>query len=328
MQLGPTTTLGIRDPRSLGISRYVARLAMAMGERGERYVPADAPRAGTRLHFHLGNSSRRVVGQSMRAERPFVVTVHDVLPRTRALTPVYRGAVYPFCVRRAAGVVVHSQFARDLLASSAGLRRERITVIAFPATDPLGPLDREHARRELGLADGGPPLFVLPGVAKGAKLVDEVLAAAEPLVGERRLQLMLVGPAVDPTTTTAARTAGATLLVSPDDASYDRAIVAADCVINLRSDSVGESNGPLMDAIGAHRAVLATDVGSIREIAGAAATFVSAPTSAAIAAGMRGMLDPAVRAARERAAGERAAQLTWSASAACHAELFAEIYAS
>lgn len=320
------TTIGIRDPRSIGIGRYVARLADAMHALGEPYVPADAPRRGARLHFHLGNSSRRVVWQSRLAQRPYVVTVHDVIPRTPALMALYRTAVYPLCVRRAAGVVVHSEYAARLLVSEAGVERESIEVIAFPASAPPPGIGRDAARRQLGLRPSGPPLFVLPGVVKEAKLVTPVLEAAASLTAAGDARLLLVGPVADARVAESARRIGASLIDSPGDAEYDLAILAADCVLNLRAGSVGETNGPLLDAIGAHRAVLATDNGSIREVAGGAAAFVRAATAEAIADGMRGLLGPGARAALAQAAARRAAELTWDASARSHVALLARVF--
>lgn len=323
---GATTTLGIRDPRSIGISRYVARLAGAMAALGESYLPADAPSRDARLHFHLGNSSRRVVRQSRLSRRPYVVTVHDVVPRTRPLMALYRTAVYPLCVRRAARVVVHSEFAAELLAGAARVDREAIEIIAFPASEPARGVGREEARRKLGLSPSGPPLFVLPGVVKEAKLVTPVLEAAEPLIAGGRARLLLAGPLADTGIAESARRIGAVHIDSPADAEYDLAIVAADCVLNLRAGSVGESNGPLLDAIGAHRAVLATDNGSIREIAGGAAAFVRGPSADAIAEGMRGLLDAGARIALAQAAARRATELTWGASARRHVALLASVY--
>ncbi len=319
-------TIGIRDPRSLGIGRYVDRLAAAMQARGEDYLAADAPRRGARLHFHLGNSSRKVVRQSALAGRPYVVTVHDVIPRTAALVPLYRAAVYPLCVRRAARVIVHSEFAAELLIASARVSPEAVEVIAFPAPEPPRDVSREAARRELGLQPQGPPLFVLPGVVKRAKLVAPVLEAAAPLLKAGEARLLLVGPVADRGVADGAQAIGASLIERPGDAEYDLAILASDCILNLRAGSVGESNGPLLDAIGAHRAVLATDNGSIREVAGGAAAFVQATTAAAIADGMRDLLAPATRATLERAAAQRAEQLTWSASAERHAALLDAVY--
>ena len=54
--------------------------------------------------FHLANSSRSLLLQSRRPAAPFVVTVHDVVPRTRALLPVYRVLAYPQVTLLAAAV--------------------------------------------------------------------------------------------------------------------------------------------------------------------------------------------------------------------------------
>ena len=101
---------GVREGRSLGIARYVDRLASALGELGVAYAAADAPVAGALPHFHLGNSSRRVARQAPLAGAPYLLTVHDVVPRTAALAPLYRLAVYPLAVRRAARVVTYAIF--------------------------------------------------------------------------------------------------------------------------------------------------------------------------------------------------------------------------
>ena len=65
------------------------------------------------------------------------------------------------------------------------------------------------------------------------------------------------------------------MLPDPSDADYERAIVASDCVLCLRAGSVGETNGPLLDALGAGRAVLATATGSIPEVAGDAVLYAT-----------------------------------------------------
>src|SRR5205085_76237 len=158
------------------------RLAAALAAEGVDYRPVSAPSPGTLAHLHLGNSSRRVVWQALRLPVPYLLTVHDVLPRSAALRLFYRACVYPLCIRRAAAVIVHSHYAADLLTAEAGVDPARITVVAHPASIPCQPLTAAGARRALDLAPDGPPLYVLPGVIKSAKLVREVVAAAAPLL--------------------------------------------------------------------------------------------------------------------------------------------------
>jgi glycosyltransferase involved in cell wall biosynthesis len=224
---------------------------------------------------------------------------------------------------RAARVIVHSGHAASLLRQITG-SRPRVEVVPHPATVPFaGRLSRDAARGELGIVPG-PPLFVLPGVLKAAKLVPEVLSAAAPLLRDGRLRLALVGAVGDDRLAVAARRAGAAVVSAPDGDTYSRWVVASDAVLCLRRESVGEANGPLLDAIGAGRAVLATDTGCIAEVAGDAARLVVGEPSA-IGLGLHSLLDAGERAERERVALARAGALTWAASAEVHADLLAEL---
>jgi glycosyltransferase involved in cell wall biosynthesis len=284
---------GVRNSSSLGISRYCGRLAVALAEQGVYYELSERP--GEHSHWHLGNSSRRALLEPPRGR--FVVTIHDVVPRTRALVPLYRRWAYPLVVRRATALVVHSSFAADLLLREAGADPDRIHVIPH-ATPRFWPVDRAEARRALGW-EQEERVAVMPGVLTKTKLAAEAVEAAEGLPW----RVVLLGRTDEPT--------------------YRDAIVAADAVLVLRRDSVGESNGPLHDALGAGRAVLATSVGSIPEAAGAAALFC-APEPAAIRAGLERLSSE--QSALEAAALERARELSWQASAAAHAELFRAVW--
>jgi glycosyltransferase involved in cell wall biosynthesis len=313
------TAAGVHDPRSLGISRYVGRLAKALRETGVEYVPSVQPRPGARAHLHLGNSSRRVAWQGPLLRERYLLTVHDVAPRTRGLLPAYRALVYPLCVRGAARVIVHSAFAADLLVHVATLDPTRIEVVPHPAT-PASGLSRAQARLALGFPPQGPPLAVLPGVIKGAKLGGEAVAAAAPLLARGRIDLLLAGRVADERAAQDAQEVGARLLRAPGSERYAQAIAAADCVLVLREGSVGETNGPLLDAIGAGRAVIATRSGSIPEVAGGCAVLVM-PTPSAIGAALEALCEPFERVERERLATVRAAELSWRASAERHTQL-------
>jgi glycosyltransferase involved in cell wall biosynthesis len=310
---------GVRAAGSLGVARYCDRLAAALAREGIEYEPRAAPLAGAECHWHLANSSRQPLWQAPLRSGPFVVTVHDVVPRTRALRPLYRGGVYPLVARRARRLVAHSRAAADLLVREAGIDADSIAVVPHPAPRPAS-TDRTLARRRLGWREDE-LVAVLPGAIKPVKLVAEAVAAAQALPW----RLVLAGPVKDPGLAAAARRAGTTVLAAPADEDYEAAIVAADVVLVLRSGSVGETNGPLLDALGAGRAVLATPIGSIEEVAGGAARLCE-PTVRGIRGGLEALADAGERAERERLSAERAAALTWDASARAHAELFSEAF--
>jgi glycosyltransferase involved in cell wall biosynthesis len=308
---------GVANPGSAGIWRYAGLLAEALADQGVAYRLDDRARGGG-AHFHLANSSRRFLRQAHRVRGPFAVTVHDVVPRTAALLPLYRRLAYP-PLRRSAVVIVHTTFAAEMLVREAGTPR-RLEVIRHPAPRPRVS-DRAAARRTLGWPEEG-LVAVLPGVIKPAKLVREAVAATAGMAGWR---IALAGRIADGGAARAAHADGALILPDPDDADYERAIVAADCILCLRAGSVGETNGPLLDALGAGRAVLATATGSIPEVAGDAVLYCDG-AEPGIRAGLVSLADARARTELEHMARHRADELSWHASAALHAELFREVF--
>jgi glycosyltransferase involved in cell wall biosynthesis len=315
-----TAVSAIRGSRSLGVVRYVDLLGQPLAAEGVDYRPRTRPEPGMASHFHLANSSRGPLLHAPLQVRPFVLTMHDVVPRTSALAPLYRLLAYPHVVRRAAAVIVHSRFAADLLVREGGCRPSRLEVILHGAPRAAN-RDRAAARRALGWPEDG-LIAVLPGVLKRAKLVGEALAAAAALPGWR---LALAGTLVDSGTVRAAARSGALLFPSPDAVRYEQAIVAADCVLCLRDGSVGETNGPLLDALGAGRAVLATRTGSIPEVAGEVARYCTGEV-ASIQRALKALADPGERAEREQRASRRAEEVSWKKAAEAHAAVFAEIF--
>jgi glycosyltransferase involved in cell wall biosynthesis len=311
---------GVRSARSVGVVRYVDHLTELLAAAGVDYVPSEAPVAGLGAHLHFANSSRRVLWDAVTTQ-PAIVTVHDVLPRTSALTIFYRRLAYPL-LRSAAATIVHSAFAADLL-RSLGARPRRLEVIPHPVSS-FSSLDRGAARRALGW-EAGCPVFVLPGVLKAAKLAAPALEAAAPLLASGAIRLALVGTAVDHELVSRARSLGALIVESPSREVYERAIVAADCVLVLRDGSVGETNGPLMDALGAGRPVLATATGSIPELAKRAALYCL-PTMTDIRSGLVTLCDPDERARYAETARRRAQLFDGSSVAAAHLDLFREVF--
>lgn len=321
---------GVLDPRSLGIRNYAERLGETLRASGVSYRVNRHPSPQAPAHFHLGNSTRALLPDIARRRRPYAITLHDVIPRARALRGAHRALVLPATVGRASCVIVHSHHAESLLGDTMlASRPRRVEVLPHPATPPKHP-SRSVARGALTLGPlpqlglDGPPLFVLPGTLKRAKLVYETLAAARVFIADGRLRLLLAGAVADAELAEFARYVGAYVLPSPGADDYMRAIVAADVVICARSESVGETNGPLLDAIGAGRPSIVTCVGSAPELAGESATII-APTIKGLRSGIEAMLDPAARRQHTAATHTQAARFSPERVAGLHAELFADL---
>ena len=122
---------------------------------------------------------------------------------------------------------------------------------------------------------------MLAGVLKAAKGVAEVVAAARDVPDAR---LLLVGRIADSSTAEAlaARPANVTVIERADDAEFSRILAAADAVLLPRSDSVGETSGPLVMAHALGTPVAMLDTGSAPEYAGP--DDLVAPSSTTVAA--------------------------------------------
>lgn len=303
----------------MGVSHYADRLARSLADLGVSYRTREWAPSDHLRHFHLANSSRTALSAAAGRGEPYVLTIHDVLPRTPALMPLYRAWVWPWIVRRAAAVIVHSEHARDLLAAHA---RDDAQVVFHPVSEP-NVTDRRTARQQLAW-EAGPPVVVMPGVAKASKLAREAILACAPLIADRRIRLVIAGRISDPELRTAATRAGVAILEHPSTPVYQSAIVAADLVLVLRSGSVGEANGPLADALGAGRAVVATHSGSIPEYAGDAAVFTEPDVESIRAAILSVTL--AERQRLEALSRERASLFTWPQAARRHLEIFSSVW--
>src|SRR5262249_44400121 len=121
-RLDVAPVVGVRSASSLGVSRYCLRLAGALSHLGVDYAPSGRPLSGRPPHVPLANPSRLAAARA-GFEDPALLTIHDVLPRTKLLEPVYRRVVYPFLVGTAAATIVHSRFAADLLVRLGGRPR-------------------------------------------------------------------------------------------------------------------------------------------------------------------------------------------------------------
>ncbi len=319
---------GILDRRSTGIAAYASTLRAALAKVGVAYSLSERSLPGVPAHFHLGNSTRAVIPDVIRRRDPYAVTLHDVSPRLRALRRPYR-LLLPALLARAGGVVVHSTHAADMLAAEMSGLRGRLAVIPHSAPAP------PHSSRSLAyqtLATGslaelrpdGPPLFVLPGTLKRAKLVTETIAAARPFIAAGQMRLLLSGAVTDSRLREAAAAAGVMMLESPDQSAYISAIIAADVVICVRADSVGESNGPLLDAIGAGHPSIVTAVGSAVEVAGDSAIVV-APTAKGLRQGIMTFLQAGERDQRAAIAVRVADRFSTDRVAAQHRLLFTEL---
>lgn len=247
-------------PSSLGPRRTAGLLCRGLVDDGVDARLVDRP-SGPLANVHLSNSSRGLLVPLAR-RRGCLVTLHDVVPRHPRIRPVMLPVLRRVLPRHR--VLVHSRYAADVLRAQ-GIEQDIGIVPMVMPVEHQSPAAREAAHDEL-LAGSPGPLLVLAGVLKAAKGVAEVVAAARDVPDAR---IVFVGRIADRPTARAlaARPANVTVIERAEDPEFCRIIAAADAMLLPRSDSVGETSGPLVMAHVLGTPVAMLDTGSAPEYA-------------------------------------------------------------
>jgi glycosyltransferase involved in cell wall biosynthesis len=258
-----------------------------------------------------------------------VVTIHDainLLPltqtlrthghrptwRSRALT-VYLHLHTTRAARRASRIVTMSRYSRDTLVAASGRPATAFSVV-YHGAPPAVPVSRDDVAAAARAAGIVTP-YVL---ADGLKNPGVVLRAAERLTSEVRRAVAFVFFArhgdVLPELARAAASGAATLLVRPPTTTL-AALYAGAAAFAFPSWVEGFGI-PLLEAMTYGAPIIASDRGSIPEVAGDAAIIVDAEDDRALAAALTRLLTDPGEADRLRALGTaRVATFTWQRSA-------------
>jgi glycosyltransferase involved in cell wall biosynthesis len=219
----------------------------------------------------------------------------------------------PWCahvVRRARGVIVHSDFARRYL-TELGCRTP-VFVVPHPVVESPEAL-RAAAARAVELrapleAAGARTVVVAPGDLNEAKRLDAVLAAAQRL--DPSAHVVLVGRRItgyDIDRVVAASGLGPRVTLAPDvdDRDFLGWIAAADIVVDLRFPHRGEVSGSLARAMQVGRSAVVSATGTYLDVPDDAVLRVGAgpPDPEELAMRLRTLVeDPDLRARMGEAA--------------------------
>ncbi|MBQ4899956.1 glycosyltransferase family 4 protein [Paenibacillus sp. Marseille-P2973] len=187
---------------------------------------------------------------------------------------------YPLNLRildHSAGIIVHSQFAKDLLQQQAGYVPIEVVPIPAPyisSTDNLD-FEKETARSEL---DIGQRDFVISalGYANPTKRIDKVIEAISIIKSRQlidNLKFYIVGEVAPsyPLKEIVKRYKLEKEVVFTgyvDLEEFDKYIAASDMCINLRYPTQGENSASLLKIMGHGKPVIATNIGSFSEFPG------------------------------------------------------------
>ena len=264
--------------------------------------------------------------------RPVVLTLHDPLPR------LGRSRLAAAAFDRVAAVVVLSQAAREQVVAEHGLEPERVHVIHHGVLGPregFPPLGGGNpslgdARLPPELEDNGEPVVLSYGLIRPYKGTSTLLEAWRGISGA---QLWVVGRAMmDSSALFAAAPAGARLIPRFVSAAEQAALFErADLVVlpYERSERFGFS-GVLATALGYGKAIVISDLPSMRDVGELGAARLVAPSDAAAlhAALVELLGDCDARAALAAAAASAAAgPYSWEAAGRATLALYERILA-
>ncbi len=293
----------------------------ALSKRAEH--PLDALRYRRRASADICHYQWLVLPRldlALLPRRPVVLTLHDPLPSAG------RSPLAGRAFRRVAAVVVLSQAAREQVIAEHGLDPARVHVIAHGAFLP--PPDAETARLPPELEDSGEPVVLAYGLIRPYKGIPTLIDAWRGIGGA---QLWVVGRAMmDTGGLFAAAPAGVRLVPRFVSAAEEAALFHRADLIVLPYERGGRYgfSGVLATALGYGKAVVMSDLPSLREVAALGAARLVAPGDAdALRAAMAELVaDAAGRAAlAARAASAARGQYSWQAAARATLELYERV---
>lgn len=318
VDLEPTLELSLLAPPSMpdflpGASR-VAYDAGLYTVRELFETGARVRRAGSEL-FHEPHYTL-----PFRIPVPSVVTIHDTIHLDRAehLGPVRRGyarAMLRSAARRAAQVITVSECARRDIVRHTGIDAARVTVTPLGVEPAFFDVPAElgrRARRTLGLEA---PFVLFVGALKRHKnpigLVEAFVAADLP-----EAHLVFVGSGSEDIAGRArARGVAERVIVRTADDEVLRGLYREARIFVM--PSLYEGFGlPLLEAMAAGTAAIASRAASIPEVGGDTPVYVTPGDHAELAGALRRLwTDEEERRARAEAARARARSFTWARTA-------------
>ncbi len=274
----------------------------------------------------------------MAAPRPYVLTLHDLIPLQAPegisrLAAAYWQIVLPRAARRADAIITGSDFTREEILTFFDFPAERVVTIPHGVEPRFVPIEDPAVLDRVRKRHGLPARFILfVGIASPRKNIDKLVRAFSALAGSDRgdADLLIAGPAgwqnsglerAIAESPVAARIRHLGVVAEEDlPALYSLATVVA----NLSSR---EGFGlPALEALACGAPLVCADRTSFPEVVGDTALLVDpddeGAVMAALAVSLRG--GPAVEARRRRGL-DRARAFTWERTAAATREVYRRV---
>jgi glycosyltransferase involved in cell wall biosynthesis len=219
-------------------------------------------------HFHLSNSTRSVLltVPFFKSKRK-ILTIHDIIPRTRIIPTFCIRIMYRYLNFLTDKLIVHSEFAKEMLLKTAPSLSDGKIIVIPHGCKIQDKYKIEYLRKKYSIPQKN-IILLMAGVIKKSKGQLEVIDAFKEL-NLKNINLLITGKTADKESEIKLdnlRKKNIRYLGFLKDEEFYDYIQLSDAFISYRLDSVGESSGPVLLAIGAGKPVIYSNMGSFPEV--------------------------------------------------------------
>ncbi|AKB38788.1 Glycosyltransferase [Methanosarcina siciliae C2J] len=219
-------------------------------------------------HFHVSNSTRAILLTLPFFRSRFkVITVHDIIPRNKKIPIFAIKLMYIYMNVFANHFIVHSKFAKKLLLETAPFIHSNKIVVIPLGCNIVNHINTNALRYKYGYSMDS-TIFSMVGYIKKSKGQIDVIEAFEK-INHSSIKLLVIGKILDEESKNKIENLNCDTveyLGFLDDQKLFDYMELSDCLISYRFESVGESSGPMLIAIGMAKPILCSNCGSFPEI--------------------------------------------------------------
>lgn len=219
-------------------------------------------------HYHLSNSTRGIILTFLLFKSKIkIVTIHDIIPRTNAIPLWFTKSIYRYLNLFADQFIVHSEFAKKLLFEIAPyIPQNKVSVIAHGCT-VLNEYNTGELREKYGFLKSDIILLIVGFIKKNKGQLEVINVFRK--INLKNVKLIIIGRTIDKESEIEFQNItdeNIFYLGFVDNETLLDYIKLSDALINFRLESVGESSGPILIAMGSGKPIICSKVGSFPEI--------------------------------------------------------------
>lgn len=270
--------LEITDIKSRAIYEYIVELSDKLREkevsvdilnwRNSFFDKADI------YHYHYSNSTVKILlSLLIKPKDKNFVTLHDVLPRNKLWRTLLSQIIYRIIDMKSKKIVTHSIHAKEILLTNFKfIHEEKLEVVPFLSNPRIYTEKRRLQLRNKYKLIMPNIVFLYIGYLKKSKGIVETLKAFEQ-TSLKNIRLFIIGKPSDVVTAQTLneiRDDRIKYLGFVSDKELDEWLIVADCLLNFRLDTAGETSAAVIKGISYGKPILATNVGSTPEVVSSA----------------------------------------------------------